>query len=89
MALWQFQDIENLEDFLLDTVGVDYLLPGANSNEAIYFANGDKMTINLSTGKMNWEPIRPGSLATSRLALRLHQWFNKGIIRPIDNEEES
>ncbi|MCM1214144.1 MAG: hypothetical protein NC548_06440 [Lachnospiraceae bacterium] len=89
MALWKFRDIENLEDFLLDTVGIDYLLPGSNHNEVIYFANGDKMTIDLSTGKMNWEPIRPGSFSTSRLALRLHQWFGKGIIHPIDNEEES
>jgi len=87
--MWQFRNVDGLEDFLLKNLGADHLLPGSTSDEAVYFMNGDKMTINLKTGEMIWEPIEPGSMATSRLSMKLHIWFGKGIIYPVNNEEES
>lgn len=84
MADYKFRDtINDLETFLLCNLGPELLIPSSNSDEAIFFQNGDKMTINLITREMVWEPIKPGEMFNSKLSLRLHHWFGKGIITPI------
>lgn len=78
--MFKFRNVRNLEDFLMESCGKELRIPSASENEVILFHNGDKMTVNLETGEMEWEPVIPGKAYTSRLSLRLHQWFVKGII---------
>lgn len=82
MSMWQFQNPEKVEKVLLDSLGTDYIIPGGSNDQTVFFHNGDKMTVDMKTGLMEWEPITPGSFTTSKLAMRLHQWFAKGIIIP-------
>lgn len=84
--MYKFRDTQGLEDFLLDTLGVEFLIPSSNPGEVAYFHNGDKMTVNVETGEIDWEPISPGNMFTSRLSLRFHQWFGKGIIETIKKD---
>ena len=83
--MYQFRNIDNIENFLLDTLGVDLIVPSRpeSENEIVFFQNGDKMTVNTATGEMMWEPLKPGDMFTSKLSLRLHQWFSKGLIIPM------
>lgn len=78
---YKFYNVPDLENFLLESLGVDFLLLSACPEQVEYFHNGDKMTIHIPTGELFWEPIEPGSFTTSRLAFRFHQWFVKGFIR--------
>lgn len=86
MYKYKFRNISNIEEILLDSLGVDLLLPSSAQDCVEYFHNGDKMSINVSTGELIWEPIEPGSMWTSKLALRFHQWVGKGIIQYIDTQ---
>lgn len=81
--MFKFRNVRNLEDFLMKSCGKELRIPSASENEVILFHNGDKMTVNLETGELEWEPVIPGEMFTSRLSLRLHQWFGKGIIVPV------
>ncbi len=87
MSLFQIKH-PDVESFVLEKLGTDLLVPKAspNSDEAVYFQNGDKMTINLKTGMLLWEPMTPGKMFTSRLSMRLHQWFGKGWLKPLREE---
>lgn len=81
MANYKFRNMENIEDFLLESLGCEMLLPESTDTELKFFHNGDIMTINTKSGTMLWEPISPGSMTTSKLSMRLHQWYGKGIIK--------
>lgn len=81
--MWKFKNTQGLENFLLTTLGTDMQLPSADENKMVFFQNGDKMTIDLFTGDLLWEPIAPGTMFTSKLSLRLHQWYSMGLIIPI------
>lgn len=81
--MFKFRNVQNLEDFLMESCGKELRIPSASKNEVVLFQNGDKMTVSLETGELQWEPVIPGEIFTSRLSLRLHQWFGKGIIVPI------
>ncbi len=84
MYQYQFRNIPDLETFLLEeALGIDLLIPSGATDELVFFHNGDRMTVNAKTGMMQWEPLNPGELATSKLSMRVHQWFAKGIIYKI------
>lgn len=82
MHMYKFQHVPDVEELLLNSLGVDLILESPGDN-LVYFHNGDKMTVNTATGEMCWEPIEPGSMSTSKLALRFHQWWGKGLIREL------
>lgn len=82
MSYFRF-NTDDVEDFVLNQLGVDLLIKSNNPDEIVFFSNGDRMTINPKEKTMDWEPIKPGEMFTSRLSLRLHQWFGKGHISPI------
>lgn len=88
MSYWKFNSVSNLEDLLLNSIELELLLPSTSPGVLKYFHNGDKMTINLTTGAIEWEPIEPGSFTTSKLAIRFHQWFMKGLIHPVNPTSE-
>lgn len=81
--MYKFRETNGIEDFLLNSLGVDLIVPSPSKEEIVFFQNGDKMTVNTETGELLWEPIHPGEMFTSKLSLRIHQWFSKGIIVPI------
>lgn len=78
--MYKFRNVQDLETFLLDSLGVDLIIPSAAPDEITFFSNGDKMTVNTSIGKLLWEPIKPGDMFTSKLSVRFHSWWGKGII---------
>ena len=83
--LYKFRNVD-IENFLLNTLGVDLIILSSRTeseNEITFFQNGDKMTVNTVTGEMIWEPLNPGDMFTSKLSLRLHQWFSKELIVPV------
>lgn len=80
--MYKFREANGIEDFLLNSLGVDLIIPSSEP-EIVFFQNGDKMTVNVETGELIWEPIQPGEMFTSKLSLRIHQWFSKGIIVPM------
>ena len=80
--MYTFREANGIEDFLLNSLGVDLIIPSSEP-EIVFFQNGDKMTVNVETGELIWEPIQPGEMFTSKLSLRIHQWFSKGIIVPM------
>lgn len=86
--MFKFRNMDNVEDFLLEYLGVEYLLTKSihSANTLIYFHNGDKLTVYLDTKELEWEPLRPGVMSSSRLSMRIHQWLSKGIIIPIPVE---
>lgn len=84
MTTWIFNEGVDIEETLLNGIEDKYLLPSRNPELVEYFMNGDKMSINISTREMEWEPLYPGEMHTSKLSLRLHQWFAKGIISPVN-----
>lgn len=81
--MYKFKNVNNVEDFLLETLGADLIIPSESKDEIVFFHNGDKMTVNTITGNMLWEPLKPGGIFTSKLSLRIHQWFSKEIIVPV------
>lgn len=86
--MFKFCRVENLEDWLLnEQLGSELLIDHSDPNVLVFFSNGDKMTVHISERIMEWEPISPGSLSTSRLSMRLHQWYGKGIIKEIKEEK--
>lgn len=82
--MYKFIGIYNLEEFLLNQLGVEFLIPNIHPNtpdELTFFHNGDKMIINLKLKTMIWEPIKQGDMFTSRLSMKFHQWFGNGYIK--------
>ena len=87
MSMWKFQQTETLEDLLLSNLGDELIIPGGTDEQVIFFHNGDRLTVDLKTGITEWEPIKPGEFGSSRLSMRFHQWFGKGLIRPMNEGE--
>lgn len=85
MSLFEFANKENIEDFLLENLGTEYLLLTKPKNVYTldYFHNGDRMSVDTKEGIIEWDPINPGEAATSKLNMKIHHWFYKGIIRPL------
>lgn len=85
--MYQFKYIgERLEKFLIEEqLGDELLIKNAlpDPSKLTFFQNGDKMTVDITSGIMEWEPVKPGSFTSSKLAMRLHQWFVKRIIKEI------
>lgn len=84
--MYQFNYNGDLKKYLLEEqIGTELLIKNSLQTEDIltFFSNGDKMVVNLTTKVMTWEPVCPGDPTTSRLSLRIHQWFIKGIIREV------
>lgn len=79
MYKYKFRETLEIEDFLIESLGVDLLIP-SSEEVLVFFHNGDRMTVNPRTRDLIWEPIHPGEISTSKLSFRLHQWFGKGII---------
>lgn len=80
---------DELERFLIDEqLGVEFLIENAypDPNKLTFFHHGDRMTVDLPSGVMEWEPIEPGSFTSSKLVMRFHQWFVKWIIKEIKEE---
>lgn len=90
MSMWKF-NTPDVETLLMERIDSKFMLPSVpdQPNLVRLFHNGDKMTVDLETGIMEWEPVEPGALGTSRLSMCLHQWFGKGIITPytLDTED--
>lgn len=78
--MYKFRETSGIEDFLLNSLGIDLVIPSFSKEEIVFFHNGDKMTVNTETGELVWEPVYPGEMFTSKLSMRIHQWFSKGII---------
>lgn len=88
MSAWRFRHPEDVGDLIANDVGASFVLPkseGADPDVIELFHAGDRMTINAATGEMEFDSVNPGAFATSRLSLKLHQWFAKGVIRPVEN----
>ena len=91
MSNYQFTNIEPntkysetlLLNFLSSQIPDEILLDDPRPDTLVYFHGGDKMTINTHDMTIEWEPLRPGEMFNSTLALRFHQWFDKGLIRPM------
>ena len=82
MSKFKFKSTEGLNDFIVNNLGTDLILPESTSPEVVeFFSNGDRMAINVKSGDIDWDPLNSGSLTTSKLSLRLHQWFSKGLIK--------
>lgn len=81
--MYKFKEVNGLREFLIKHLGEELIIQSQLKNEISFFQNGDKMTINTETGEMNWEPINPGKMFTSKLSLRIHQWFANGTIYPV------
>ena len=81
--MYKFRETNGVEDFLLNSLGIDLVISSSSEDEIVFFQNGDKMTVNTETGELVWEPIYPGEMFTSKLSMRIHQWFSKGIIVPV------
>lgn len=88
IVMYKFKKIDKLEDFLLTNIDADLIIPSHSKDEVVFFQNGDKMTVNLNTGVLVWEPLSPGEMFTSKLSMRLHQWFASGIIYNIRSFEK-
>jgi len=82
--MYKFNNVSGLDTFLLESLGVDLLLPSGSNDQVIFFHDGDKLTVNLTTGELCWEPIEPGKMSTSKLSLRFHQWWGKGLISKVE-----
>ena len=80
MSLWRFKSVDSLEDILLESLGTELLLPATKPNVATYFHNGDTMTVDMLTGNVAFDTLNAEDLPSSKLGLRLNQWFAKGLI---------
>lgn len=84
MSEWKFKNTPDVEDFTLNSLGIDLLISAPEDDAICFYSNGDMMTIWPKEDKLIWEPLHPGEMSTSKLSLRLHQWFGKGIIVPVN-----
>lgn len=81
---YKFTRPSQLEDTLLESIDTDLLLPESEDGVLAYFHNGDKMTVSLKDGTIDFDSPHPGEMAGSKLSMRLHQWFAKGLVEPIN-----
>ena len=84
MGMWKFKDKEGIEDFVLENLGVDFLIPSESPNILKYSENGDEMVIDTENGTLNWDIVHEPTMFSSKLSFRFHQWFGKGIIYPVN-----
>ena len=83
MTKFKFRNPETVEDTLLTSLDTKLIIPNdhkADPDEVTYFANGDRLTINMRTGEGIYDPVNAGSMCNSRISMKFHQWFGKGII---------
>lgn len=83
MSVYRFdtERVSSIEGLILNEVGEQFILKEARGNDrVVIFHNGDRMDIDLTKGTMDYDTAAPGQLGHSKLSLRLHQWFGKGII---------
>ena len=80
MSMWQFQNPEKVEEVLLDSLGTDYIIPGGSNDQTVFFHNGDKMTVDMKTGLMEWEPITPGALQPANSPCDFINGLRKGSL---------
>ena len=78
--MYKFSRIPDIKNFVINSIGTNLLIPSDDNNKLVFFQNGDKMTIDCLGNNLLWEPISQGDMFSSKLSLRLHQWFGKGII---------
>ena len=83
MGLWKFNEGYDIHDLLRSNIPENLKLPGSQTDKIEYFSNGDRMTIDLANRELEYDSANPGSMASSRLSMKLHMWFSKGIISPI------
>lgn len=83
--MYQFRTLrgQELEDFLLDYIGIDAVIPSDNPDTVKFLHNGDTMEVNLATGEMSIDTIHPGELGGSKIMLRLHNWLWNGTITTV------
>lgn len=81
--MYQFREVNGIREFLIKRLGEDLIIPSPFENVISFFQNGDQLNVNTETGVMTWEPLKPGEMFTSKLSLRVHQWFANGTIRII------
>lgn len=87
MSKWIFKDYVDIEDLVFRSLDDKDLLPPTNDPDVLeYFSNGDRMSVNVKTRELYWEPSIPGVLTTSKLSLRMHQWVGKSLLRHIEDE---
>ncbi len=81
--MYRFDTVDGLDNMLIGSLGADTLVPGGDPDTRTFFHHGDKLTVNTRTGAADYEPIKPGDMFHSRISLRFHQWFGKGLVRPV------
>lgn len=89
MSTFKFNERINVEEFLLESLGDSLIIPNHDfdgPDVVTFFHNGDIMKVDVKSGVLDWDTIHPGELGGSRLSLRIHQWFGKGIIIPVKEE---
>lgn len=83
MSNFIFRNKSNIETILINDLGTNLII--SKSNDIIkFFQNGDNLTVNTKTGEVEYDPICPGTIFTSKISLRINQWFAKGIIKSIN-----
>ncbi len=73
----------DIEDLLLSSLDLDMMLPQTNPNIVEYESNGDHLTVYLKERYIDYKPKIPGQFSTSKIALRVNQWYAKVYIMTI------
>lgn len=87
MARFEFFDKSSARELLDTSISKNLMLKRSEADELddrvrTYFHNGDRLTVDLEAGTLEWEPLDPGKLASSQLSMRIHQWLGKYRICP-------
>lgn len=87
MARFEFFDKSSARELLDTSISKNLMLKRSEADESedrvrTYFHNGDRLTVDLENGTLEWEPLDPGKLASSQLSMRIHQWLGKYRICP-------
>ena len=86
MTTFKFRSPGEAQEILLDSLDTKLIIPNDQSddpNDVIYFANGDRLCVNMATGEGVYDPVHPGEAFSSRIAMKFHQWFAKGLITEV------
>lgn len=82
--MFKFRNVDNIRDFLIQSCGEDLIVKTELDSIIKLTQNGDDMYVNLTNGEIIWEPLDSQNVFHSKLSLRIHQWFGKGIIITIN-----
>lgn len=82
MTMFRFFDKSGARELLDASIDRKLLLKRSEDDELAdrvrtYFHNGDRLTVDLDAGTLEWDPVEPGKLASSQLSMRVHQWLGK------------